>query len=92
MNSSIDFVISYRLRYYSTSKRGYLTDCNNEKEINPRAGRRQMLHEKTSIIYGALRDDERNITTNDVPWPCRVTDFDEFTFRGYSCKIINFGN
>ncbi|KAL2478299.1 SNF2 domain-containing protein CLASSY 4-like [Forsythia ovata] len=46
-----------------TSKRS--SDCNNEKEINPRSCKRQVLHEKTSRIYGVGEENEGTENMND---------------------------
>ncbi|KAL2478298.1 SNF2 domain-containing protein CLASSY 4-like [Forsythia ovata] len=48
-----------------TSKRRDLSGCNNEKEINPRSCKRQVLHEKTSRIYGVGVENERTANMND---------------------------
>ncbi|KAL2460924.1 SNF2 domain-containing protein CLASSY 3 [Abeliophyllum distichum] len=41
-----------------TSKRRDLSGCNNEQEINQRSCKRQVLHEKTSSIYGVGEENE----------------------------------
>ncbi|KAL2460925.1 DNA repair protein [Abeliophyllum distichum] len=48
-----------------TSKRRDLSDCNNEKEINPRSCKSQVLHEKTSRIYGVGEENEGTENMND---------------------------
>ncbi|KAL2478044.1 SNF2 domain-containing protein CLASSY 3-like [Forsythia ovata] len=48
-----------------TSKRRDFSGCNNEQEINPRSCKRQVLHEKTSRIYGVGEENEGTENMND---------------------------